>query len=209
MIELYAISDHPCPPLPDDLPGLELVASCGLAAVCAPPSAHDSVEGLWRHEEILESIMRDRDLLPARLGTILADRSAVAQVLCARRAELSSALDRVRGAVEVSLRAAEVIAASDDERPPSETRTANGAERLAAGAPDHAAQRVHRTLVTLSRATAVRSPYGRRDALAAAYLVDRHRLSGFVEAVAELQNQHPELALLCTGPWPPYSFAEQ
>jgi hypothetical protein len=25
--------------------------------------------------------------------------------------------------------------------------------------------------------------------------------------VAELQGEHSDLSLLCTGPWPPYSFA--
>ena len=28
----------------------------------------------------------------------------------------------------------------------------------------------------------------------------------FAEIVGEVANAHPELALLCTGPWPPYSF---
>ena len=27
--------------------------------------------------------------------------------------------------------------------------------------------------------------------------------------VAGLQRMHPDLRLLCTGPWPPYSFAER
>jgi len=40
----------------------------------------------------------------------------------------------------------------------------------------------------------------------AAFLVPRDRIVCFREIVGEVANAHPELALLCTGPWPPYSF---
>ena len=48
-----------------------------------------------------------------------------------------------------------------------------------------------------------------RDLLRAAYLVDRDGSAGFAAAVATHQRAHPHLRLLCTGPWPPYSFAER
>jgi len=31
-------------------------------------------------------------------------------------------------------------------------------------------------------------------------------VDAFAAAVARLQDEHPELSILCTGPWPPYSF---
>ena len=43
--------------------------------------------------------------------------------------------------------------------------------------------------------------------LRAAYLVDRDGGKAFTAAVADQQRHNPELRLLCTGPWPPYSFA--
>jgi hypothetical protein len=46
------------------------------------------------------------------------------------------------------------------------------------------------------------------ELLRAAYLVERARVPAVVETVRDLQREHGELALLCTGPWPPYSFAE-
>jgi hypothetical protein len=46
------------------------------------------------------------------------------------------------------------------------------------------------------------------ELLRAAYLVDRDAVGGFTARVDALQREHPELAVLCTGPWPPYSFAE-
>jgi hypothetical protein len=48
----------------------------------------------------------------------------------------------------------------------------------------------------------------RRELLRAAYLVDRGAVGEFVARVRQLQRAHEELALVCTGPWPPFSFAQ-
>jgi len=42
--------------------------------------------------------------------------------------------------------------------------------------------------------------------LRAAYLVERPVVARFGSRVQRLQAEHPEAAVLCTGPWPPYSF---
>jgi hypothetical protein len=34
-------------------------------------------------------------------------------------------------------------------------------------------------------------------------------VSGFLDTVRQLEAAHPELALACTGPWPPYSFGAE
>ena len=47
------------------------------------------------------------------------------------------------------------------------------------------------------------------ELLRAAYLVDREAVEGFVGLVRRLQAAHEDLRILCTGPWPPYSFAQQ
>jgi hypothetical protein len=47
---------------------------------------------------------------------------------------------------------------------------------------------------------------GGAELLRAAYLVDRGAVEEFVAAVRRLQHRHPELAVVCTGPWPPFSF---
>jgi hypothetical protein len=53
-----------------------------------------------------------------------------------------------------------------------------------------------------------RSPRPPSELLRAAYLVDRDAIGAFTRLVARLDDRHPGLQLLCTGPWPPYSFAE-
>jgi Gas vesicle synthesis protein GvpL/GvpF len=186
VIELYAITDHPGPPLPDVAP-LRVVPIDGLAGVYTAASDTEvSPEALWRHEEVVEALMADRDLLPVRYGTRLDDEAAVARALEERRDELAAALDRVRGAVELSVRAAAPGTAGHD-------RTA---------------KIVHEPLSALARASVEGTPHP-PELFRAAYLVEHDAVARFTEAVGRLQDANQGLSLLCTGPWPPYSFADR
>jgi Gas vesicle synthesis protein GvpL/GvpF len=209
VIQLYAITDHPGPPLrgPETL---RTVAQDGLAAVCAPAAegAELSAELLWRHEEVVEALMEDRDLLPVRYGTRLDDEGAVARALAERHRELARALDRVRGAVELSVR----VLGEQEAGPPAE-EAASGAEYMrakarAAAAHDGVVRAVHEPLSRLARASMQRPPRASGELLRSAYLVERGDVDGFVTEVGVLQDARPALRLLCTGPWPPYSFSE-
>ena len=42
--------------------------------------------------------------------------------------------------------------------------------------------------------------------LSGAYLVSRERTDEFRRCVESLGRDHPDLRILCTGPWPPYHF---
>jgi hypothetical protein len=211
LIELYAITDHPAPPLPDVAP-LQIVTLDGLAAVYSTAPKRDaSPEALWRHEQVVEALMKDRDLLPVRYGTQLDDAAAVVRAVDPRRDELAAALDRVRGAVELSLR----VVAADTPPPGGPQRArANGAEHLRARAHatavrEAAIRTLHDPLAALARASTTSSPPDERELLRAAYLVKRDVVDRFVASVARLQRANPGLRLLCTGPWPPYSFAQR
>jgi gas vesicle protein GvpL/GvpF len=210
VIELYAITDHPGPPLPDIAP-LKLVPIDGLAAVCAPASdAEASPEALWRYEEVVEALMADRDLLPTRYGTRLADEAAVTRAVQDRREELAAALDRVRGAVELSVRVAAAEARQGGGTPAEAT---SGAEylrvrALAEASHERTARAVHEPLSALSRASVVGRPHC-PELFRAAYLVERDAIESFTATVKRQQDTGPGLSILCTGPWPPYSFAEQ
>jgi hypothetical protein len=208
VIELYAVTDHPGPPLPDVGP-LNTVATDHLGAVCGPASSGDvSPEALWRHEEVVEALMRDRDLLPVRYGTRVKDESAAARAVADRYDELTAALDSVRGAVELSLR----VLVHDEPAPAA--APGSGTEYLrakACSAAKHetAVKTLHEPLCILARASRRRSPRSPSEPLRAAYLVDRSAVESFTGLVARLQDANPEVRLLCTGPWPPYSFAER
>jgi len=197
LIELYAITDDPTPPQPP----LRSVQSDGLAALYAPAERREvTSEALWRHEEVVESLMAERNLLPVRYGTLVADPRAAADALSERRVELSASLDRVRGAVELAVRV------ETREGEPDATRSAeSGRDYMSAkGRRMAKANLVHEPLALLSRESVKqRGP----ELLRAAYLVDRSAVGSFVEVVRRLQDSHSDLELLCTGPWPPYSFA--
>jgi hypothetical protein len=197
VIELYAIAAHPGPPVPEPL---HEVPAGDLAAICAPAEEGEvTADVLWRHEQLVEALMEDRDLLPVRFGTRLADDAAVARSVEEQRVELALALERVRGAVELSVRAvlAEPVAAPED--PEDYLR----AKRRSAALQDT----VHQPLAALARADVRRAPHADGEVLRAAYLVERGAVRAFTKLVARLDERHPELRLLCTGPWPPYSFA--
>jgi hypothetical protein len=66
---------------------------------------------------------------------------------------------------------------------------------------------VHGPLARLARASTQQAGRGAHELLRSAYLVDRAAVQSFVDSVGDLQQANPHLRLLCTGPWPPYSFA--
>jgi hypothetical protein len=140
--------------------------------------------------------------LPVRYGTRADDDDAVAQVLAERRPQLADALERTRGAVELAVRVVQAAARAAAPEPP-----ASGADYLRSKARhDAAADDIHSPLASLARASRQHPGRAPGELVRAAYLVDRDAVSSFVDRVAELQKAKPELRLLCTGPWPPYSF---
>jgi gas vesicle protein GvpL/GvpF len=197
VIELYAITDDPAPPDPP----LRAVRCDGLTALCAPAERREvTPEILWRHEEVLEALMEERAVLPVRFGTLVEDEQAAARAIEARREELTTSLDRVRGAVELAIRAHPIHTEGDP--PTAET----GADYMRAKARRvEAARLLHEPLAFLARDSVVKPG---AELLRAAYLVDREAVDSFVGLVRRLQETHDGLHIVCTGPWPPYSFAQ-
>jgi hypothetical protein len=191
VIDVYAITGRPAPTLPDvDHAMLQTAGASGLTVVWAPAPerpAEVTIDALRRHEAIVEALMDACDLLPVRFGTRVPDVATATRLLIERRDELTGALARVAGAVELAVRVA--------------------AAPGAAVTTGYALAAVHRPLARKARATAQHRAAG-DDLLRGAYLVERDRVQSFVAAVAELQDDRPELRLLCTGPWPPYSFTD-
>jgi Gas vesicle synthesis protein GvpL/GvpF len=176
VIELVAITRAPAPPPPDQLRAL---TAGDLIAVVAPADEEEATaESLWRHEELVEALMADRDVLPVRYGTRFGDDADAACAVAERAPALLRALDRVSAGVELSVRA---ICADADAL--------------------HAA-------LTESARDSVQRPPRPPEVLRAAYLVDRDAVGAFTARVAELEAAEPDAQILCTGPWPPYSFSE-
>src|SRR5690349_18787768 len=214
MLYVYAISDCRRCPSVRGLQGASLSVT-GVDGVFAVWSIHEQPlaltdeSALWDHERVVEALLEDVAVLPMRLGSWLPDHDALLDMLRERNLELRGGLDRVRGAVELGVRAVlrdgadAITEVSRDERRPgtayllSRLNQEKRAEAVTA--------RIHRPLAALSRATCAR-----RTSLAGsvntAYLVDREQVGSFRAAVEDLETELGEATVVCTGPWPPYSF---
>lgn len=228
---LYAITDRLDLP-PPGVPGLEdaqpVVLTCGaLAAVVTPLRTHRlpaTVAHVLQHEAVLEALMPDCTLLPLRFGTVLPDAAAVQTLLTHHHAACRASLERVRGCVELGIRAlwrAAAESGADQPRPtgvatPPTSGRAYMLARLAEARQQRTRQQQAEALAATLHAPlaagAVASTHHvlvtPRLLLTGAYLVHRDQVAAFRETVAHLAGQPTaaEVQLLATGPWPPYSF---
>jgi hypothetical protein len=221
-VVLYVSALVDARPVPPSLEGeghggapLCVVARGSIAAVC---SRHDRIDvpveadHLWRHEHVAESLMEDHAVLPVRFGTTVADEDALATMLDDREEEFCGAFERVRGRVELGVRVLRVAPPDTEPEPSSDSAGPGRAYllgRLAArNAATSLAESIHAGLA--ARAAEARHDVSAtpRLLLSAAYLVERGEVGAFLEAVDEAARRHPEVELLCTGPWPAHTFAQ-
>lgn len=221
---LYAITNGPGLPLPElfGVDGAELSAlSCGaLQAVVSPFAGEQaalSKARLLQHEAVVEALMRDRAVLPARFGT-LADGGKIAAAIERHAALFAEGLERVRGRVEIGVR---VLWPASEARParPGEADRADGRaymRALLAGAQrgrelrdaaESFAAQLAACLADLADAKTHEAVSEPRPQLKAAFLVRRELVPEARRRIAELGATRPELSVLATGPWPAYSFS--
>lgn len=190
---------------------LRRVTANGLSGVVSDHEAlpATSERTLWAYEHAIEALMATDAVLPARFGTAFDDDPGVQAMLKRRHDELRAALDRVRGAVELGVRA--TWAAAPDERPPagSSAGTAYMLGRLELSRRARAlAAKLEADLGTLARASSSRLLARPATPVLASYLVEHERIEEFRTRVHELDDTTEEADVVCTGPWPPYSFVE-
>ncbi len=181
-----------------------------LAAIVAehPSAAPDPrIESLRAYGRIIERLAETRALLPARFASLLPDDASGVALLRDRQPELLAALGRVRGAVELGVRATWRNGVPAPVPDPE-----SGGEYVAV----KLAQRRHARDVAGALDPLARIARGSRQAVSTsaelsvvcAYLVDRDRVAEFVARVTQLDGGIDEVELTCTGPWPAYSFTE-
>jgi len=247
---VYAIADRPEQPLPDQLGqhdvGLTKVIWRDIVAIVSSfNGTHLTKTGdeLWRHEEVIESLMSDRTVLPVRFATLLPSQQRVADLLRRAYAGIVQDIARVRGHVEFGMRffsvkenGAEAAVADADgikfdvahpdsgKRPLNSSRwvgprgTGPGSAFLWARigrkrelrdcrrAKLRLVQGAYDLLASRSTASKLDSEPEDRHGISAAFLVPCDRSASFRVLVGEVAQANPDLALLFTGPWPPYSF---
>jgi hypothetical protein len=200
---------------------LESIREGGLLAVIsrhADLPELSAVDALWAHEEVVERLMAERAVLPMRFASRLAGEAALRHALVTRQNELRAALDGVRGRVELAVRA--LCAAGAPRREARRTAVAGAPEGRDSGREhvrakldrhhraDAAGAALHAPLAALAVVGSRRPGRVPCEVLRASYLVERPAVAEFRAVAQRLQSEHRDTAVLCTGPWPPYSFVE-
>jgi hypothetical protein len=143
-----------------------------------------------RHGLAVEDLAERCDsVLPVRFGERFESEAALRTSVAPRLDVLARRLEELSGLVEIGVR----VAAPEQGRPPIDT----GTDYMHAAAARDAALRM------LDHRLRPRA----RDGSDGRYLVARDDVEGFAAEVERYAAEHPELAVVCTGPWAPYSFA--
>jgi Gas vesicle synthesis protein GvpL/GvpF len=227
--------------VPDHLRGMdghavELVTDDALAAVVTAvvlPRPPGRRRDLLSHSDVLNSLAVQQDVIPLKFGTVFPDAGAIVQdLLAARSAPLSMLLDRLRGAVQLNLRASYVeervlagVVQGNREISELRDRTQGFPEgtphpdalrlgRLVSGALDDlrtedSAMLVERVL-PMVRESRIRERATTDHVLDIAMLVDRESIA-FVESELErvAAEVHERIRLQLTGPLAPFDFLEE
>ena len=159
-----------------------------------------------------------------RLVTICSDEASVRARLDEWYDGLQTALDRVEGAHEWSVKAFAALAPESGDAPAPKdslgrrlprTETRQGQRpRAAADEAAQVADIVHQELGTRARAMRRLAPQDPRLAdfpgtmiLNGAYLVDDGAATPSGQLAEDLARRYPDAGIDVRGPWPPYSFA--
>ena len=191
MIELFAFACG-VRGLPDDCAAAQL----GAVAAVFGPAGGDTRDDAIRHGLVVQSLVETcAAVLPVRFGERFTDASALVDAVTPRLRELEDRLAAVDGCVELAVR----VARAGEDR-------GDGAAYMRAGLQaTRSASTLHAVLQERSRAAVVAQSPLLHDAC---YLVARDDVDDFARRVAAYGAEHPELSLVCTGPWAPASFAE-
>jgi hypothetical protein len=215
VLYVYAITDSAQPPGHPGLQGVS-VRMIGGRSPFAVVSDHEDLSpqpgeaDLWAHERVVEDLMEHSTVLPMRFGSNVVDEAQLQAILDERRREFEAALERVRGAVELGVRARLPAidmdaTVSGHEGGPGRAYLLERAERQRNAA--DAVARIHEPLASLARRSVRRAGALDPGVFKGAYLVDRSRVEAFRARVGKLASEVDGARVVCTGPWPPYSFS--
>jgi hypothetical protein len=209
---VYALTEHPAtlPPTTGiDGAALSAIEIDGIDAVVSESEAAATVtnEGaVLSHARVVDDLVSaNASVLPGRFTSGFGDEAALRAEIAPRAAKLRGALERVRGKAEIGLR---VIRPERSAASPASSGREYLTARLAeVQAAERAAEQIHTPLAAAAGANTLNVLATPELLLSAAYLIPRADVDAFRARVRELDHEHPELTLVCTGPWPPYSFA--
>jgi gas vesicle protein GvpL/GvpF len=161
------------------------------------------------HQDVVATVVDATATLPFRYGTAV-PAAELPDWLAARRGLVTAALASVRGCVEMTVKLLRLDGAVPSQ--PAGRASGHGAGGATAEPGD-------RELRALAEALAERAavpqwryrPAGSMGnvAAAAAFLVPRADLAGFLARIAPVASHAPGIAVVPAGPWAPYSFVPE
>ncbi len=207
---------------------VRVLALGGLAAVVSEPRDEDVAadeKNLLAHNRVNAAALAVTTPLPCRFGTRAAPERLAAYV-SAKGAAIASALARVRGCVEMSVKLMSKAEGKGQEaKVESEAEGTVGAagagtafllkkrreilgEEGARRRAEEAAAWLAAGVGELSREADARLSPSEAIFIRAAHLVERERVAEYRTRLRALAAGRQDLRLLTSGPWPPYSFSD-
>src|SRR5919109_2663674 len=184
------------------------------------PAMTVTTERAAAHDRVVRAALEGETPLPARFGQIVPNENDLANAVQQRRDQLLFALDRVAGAVEMTVR----LLIPGGARGPAPrgstsdrgTRGRDYLEQVAAAQRKErnvlaeieiARDRVRSVVRGLVRAESFHATAGSSMATFA-HPVSREHIDKYRGALLVLRHEEPTLAIMVSGPWAPYSFTE-
>lgn len=217
-----AVVDRPPAPRPLDPSGLGTgsleildLGGCSLVVAALDRAPAVDVDALRAHDAIVRALAESAEaVLPVRFGCVAARADDLASPLRAREAVLREALGRVRGAVQITVRALGGPALGDapetpePEGGPGARFLRRRARALTPNVPGWGA--IGAELHALLRAELVERGDPRTGERWRAYhLVPRASLREYGDAAARVRASVPDWSLTFGAPGPPYAFAAE
>jgi Gas vesicle synthesis protein GvpL/GvpF len=222
MIYVYALAESDVQPvhvagINDSTPEVIVLPSCAAIVSRVTTGPDPDEASLRRHEEVVEQVMQRSSVIPLRFGQVLNNEEMLRDSVAEAAHTVEDLLRRFAGKVELGVRGLSsegrrefVAAAAPSGREYMEGRLEH--ERMKrAQTRDHAAlaDLVHKSLSADTSDSRLSVDITPRMFMSGAYLIARNEVDPFLERLREVESRLPESAqLMCTGPWPPYSFSD-
>jgi hypothetical protein len=164
-----------------------------LAAVVSDTSEQEyelTEENVRRHEAVLRKIMEEYTIIPAEFGTVIHNDRIMKRLLSKAYSSTKECLKLVDNMVELGVKA---IIRNYAVHFDTEHRIITSAEILES-LKKNAEQSVSGEL------------FSDRLILNESFLVRKNEVNAFSEEVARLEEGHPTIKFLYSGPWAPYNF---
>lgn len=209
-LHVYALTEPPA-----ELPAAEGIDGARISSITVGEvdvvvsenaAVAPSEAAVLAHARVVEQLLeRNETVLPVRFGTGFSDEHVLRTQIEERAAPFRDALERLRGRAEIGLR---VNRPEAGESSAASSGTEYLAHRLAElQSARKLAEQIHGPLAARADAATENVLATPELLLSAAYLVAREQVEEFRADVERLAGEHEDLTFVCTGPWPPYSFA--